>query len=270
MPLLPTTDARAGSHSAGGEDVYSFTRRPAWVVMHLVVFGIAVSFLSLGRWQLERLNERQEVNEQISKRLAGEATEWVAGSFGKPPEYVRLEMTGEFRPAEEVLLRSQVNLGRPGFDVLTPFYLDDATAVVINRGWVPFDLDQPPVGEAPPPVGIVTVNGYVRHPLVRTRVPGGVSDGIVSSVDLAAIGQLTDAGLEAFYLELIAIEDHTAALPIIDSGVDLSDGPHLAYAVQWFAFTAVGVVGYAALIRSTARRRRGLSRRGEPRPPDPL
>ena len=248
--------------------MYSFLRRPAWVVMHLVVFGIAVSFLLLGRWQLERLNERQATNEQISQRLDDEATGWLAGSFGKPPEYVRLEMTGEFRPAEEVLLRSQVNLGRPGFDVLTPFYLDEATAVVVNRGWVPFDLDRPPVSEAPPPVGTVTVHGYVRHPLVRTRVSGGVQDGIVSSVDLAAMGQLTDAALESFYVELTEIEDHVSALPIIDSNVDLSDGPHLAYALQWFAFTVVGVVGYAALIRSTARRRRGLTRREEPRQPD--
>ena len=249
--------------------MYSFLRRPAWVFMHLVVFGIAVSFLSLGRWQLERLNERQAANEQISQRLDDEATEWLAGSFGKPPEYVRLEITGEFQPAEEVLLRSQVNLGRPGFDVLTPFYLDEATAVVVNRGWVPFDLDQPPVREAPPPVGTVTVRGFVRHPLVRTRVSGGVQDGIVSSVDLAAMEQLTGAALESFYIELTEIDDRVSALPIIDNSVDLSDGPHLAYAVQWFAFTVVGVVGYAALIRSTARRRRGLTRREEPRQPDP-
>ena len=249
--------------------MYSFLRRPAWVVMHLVVFGIAVAFLSLGRWQLDRLNERQAANEQISQRLDDEVTEWFAGSFGNAPEYVRLEMTGEFQPAEEVLLRSQVNLGRPGFDVLTPFYLDEVTAVVVNRGWVPFDLDQPPVREAPPPVGTVTVRGYVRHPLVRTRVSGGVQDGIVSSVDLAAMQQLAGATLESFYLELTEIGDRVSALPIIDNRVDLSDGPHFAYAMQWFAFTVVGVVGYAALIRSTARRRRGLTRREEPRQPDP-
>jgi cytochrome oxidase assembly protein ShyY1 len=237
--------------------------------MHLVVLCIAIAFLLLGRWQLARLDERQAANEQITQRMDDEETEWRAGSFGKPPEYVRLEMTGEFRAAEEVLLRSQVNLGRPGFDVLTPFYLDETTAVVVNRGWVPFDLDQPPVGEAAPPVGVVTVRGYVRHPLARAGATSGVQDGIVSSVDLAAIGLLTDATLEGFYIELTEVDESLSALPIIDNSVDLSSGPHLAYAVQWFAFTTVGVVGYAALIRSTARKRRSLNRREEPRQPDP-
>lgn len=266
---LPTIAARVASRSAESESVYSFLRRPAWVILHLLVLLIATAFVMLGRWQLERLGERGDENAQIARRLSEAPTEWLAGSSDIPPEYVRLRITGEFRPDEEVLLRSQVNLGRPGFDVLTPLYLDESRAIVINRGWVPFDLDRPPVAEAAPPPGTVTITGLVRHPLVEARAAGGIQDGVVSSVDLVALDEHTAAMLASFYVELTEIRGGNQALPIVDDAIDLSDGPHLAYAVQWFAFAAVGVVGYAALIRSTARRRGGVTRREEPRRPDP-
>ena len=46
----------------------------------------------------------------------------------------------------------------------------------------------------------------------------------------------------------------------------LDEGPHLSYAVQWFIFTTVAVVGYPLILR---RRARELEVEGEPdREPD--
>ena len=40
------------------------------------------------------------------------------------------------------------------------------------------------------------------------------------------------------------------AMPAADVQIDLSDGPHLSYAIQWFAFATILLVGYAAYVRS--------------------
>ena len=40
---------------------------------------------------------------------------------------------------------------------------------------------------------------------------------------------------------------------------ELTDGPHLDYALQWFAFATIAVVGYAVLLRREVRDERTAS-----------
>ena len=135
---------------------------------------------------------------------------------------------------------------------------------------MPLALDQVPVEEATPPDGVVAVDGYVRYPLAGASAGSG-SDGdshIFARVDLDRFDLRTDGDLEPFYLELTSMKPAGGSLPVTEGFPELSDGPHLSYAVQWFAFALVSTFGLAALIRSTARRRSRISRREEPQQPD--
>jgi cytochrome oxidase assembly protein ShyY1 len=38
---------------------------------------------------------------------------------------------------------------------------------------------------------------------------------------------------------------------------ELSEGPHLSYAIQWFSFAVVALVGSAILVRRDRRAKRG-------------
>ena len=76
---------------------------------------------------------------------------------------------GIFDPGEEVLVRSQVHDGIAGWHVITPLVLADGRAVLVNRGWVPLEMDAVPVPAAPPS-GQVTVTGWVS--LTRVRRTG--------------------------------------------------------------------------------------------------
>jgi len=252
--------------------MYSFLRRPAWIALHLIVLAITIAFVSLGRWQLSRLEDRRVENVQVAERLAGAPTDWPVDTGGTPTEYSRIRLTGILEPAEEVLLRSQVSMGQPGYDLLTPLYLENGSVVVVNRGWVPLELDAPPIMQALPPEGPVSIEGFVRYPLAGSdsEVPGADEEPLVidSRVDLDRLDRQIQGEVEPFYVELTSIEPPAGSLPIPSDVPEITEGSHFSYAVQWFSFAAVSIVGYAALIRSTARRRGGLRRRAAPGRPD--
>ncbi len=242
----------------------AFARRPAWIALHVVVIAITVAFVLLGRWQLARLDERRTGNEVIAERLQAPVVEWNGDA--QPPEYTRIRLTGEFDPEDEVFLRSQVYLGQPGFDVLTPLHVAGGSTVLINRGWVPLEFERPPAGGAAPPAGTIVVTGLVRYPAAEPPGGGGEPP-VVSGFDFDALDRWVDGTLERFYVALSSVEPTGGELPVPEAEPEPSDGPHLSYALQWFAFALIAVVGYGALIRSTALRRAGVRRRGAPRPP---
>ena len=85
----------------------------------------------------------------------------AAGSDLDSLGHHRALATGTFDPESEVLIRSQVYRDVAGFDVITPLISDDGSAVLVNRGWVPLNMDQVPVTSASPPTGVVTIEGWL-------------------------------------------------------------------------------------------------------------
>ena len=47
----------------------------------------------------------------------------------------------------------------------------------------------------------------------------------------------------------------TGDLPKTTELPALTEGPHLSYAIQWFLFTIIGLVGYSGLVRKEAKER---------------
>src|SRR5687768_2570907 len=138
---------------------------PRWVLGHALVVAICVLFVNLGLWQVKRLEERRLENTVVSSRLAAapvpiEQLIAGAGTDLESLEFRRAVATGAFDTSEEVLVRSQVHAGTAGWHVITPLVLSDGRAVLVNRGWVPLEMDAVPVPVAPPS-GQVTITGWV-------------------------------------------------------------------------------------------------------------
>jgi surfeit locus 1 family protein len=172
-------------------------------------------------------------------------------------EFRRATATGEFQPDDEVLVRSQVHQGVAGFHVITPLLGEGGNAVLVNRGWVPLDADQVPVEAASPPDGTVTVTGWVRPTQTRGALgPSDPDDGrlvTMSRVDIDRIQEQVSYELDPVYLSMLG--DLEGDLPIAAPAPSFDDeGPHLAYAIQWFSFALIGLVGYFFLLRRAARR----------------
>lgn len=240
--------------------------RPRWLAAHTVVLAIAVVFVWLGLWQLDRLEERQLENELGEQRLNSEpASLEVAVETTEDLDslqYRRVIVTGEFDPANEVLVRSQVYRGSAGFHVITPLVPTSGEtvtgeAVLVNRGWVPLTLDEVPVTGAPPPSGIVTVEGWVEpsqsQPTFGPEDPAEGRLTTVSRVDVNRIQSQVPEPLMPVYVVELAERDTELPVPVDPPDFE-DEGPHLAYAIQWFGFAIVGLVGYFFLARRQLRR----------------
>ena len=237
-----------------------FLWSPRWVIAHVVVLAVCLACVSLGAWQLDRLAERRLANQVNAVRYEQPAIPLEEALIGSGDdvdslEYRHVSATGVFNPEEEVLVRSQVRQSKAGFDVVTPFETDSGV-LLIDRGWVPLEFDSVPVAAAPPPEGAVTVEGMVRLSGKGTSPEGqpGERQTVIRRVDVSLLDSQIEGELVPFYLQLVGSQS-VAVLPVPASPPDFSDeGPHLSYAVQWFSFALVGILGYGFLIRRSLRR----------------
>jgi cytochrome oxidase assembly protein ShyY1 len=238
--------------------VYRFLRRPGWVFTHVLIAVIAAVLVSLGFWQLRRLDQRQATNAAIRQRLAAPPVELADVEAGTGAlAYRRVSVTGEYRAEAEVLLSGRSRDGVPGHHVLTPLITQDGATVVVDRGWVPFELDEPPIEPAAPPAGEVRIEGTLRRPRTASGFGprGGGRLDYVSAVDLDRLAdQLPGQPYPAYVVLRDQSPASTGQLPRTLQPPELAEGNHLSYAVQWFCFAAVALAGYVGLVRHVARR----------------
>jgi surfeit locus 1 family protein len=129
--------------------------------------------------------------------------------------------------------------------------------VIVDRGWVPIDMDAPGQEGAAPPAGEVVVHGVLRKTEVRgrfgpTEAPEGLLEQI-ARVDIARLNEQTTSELLPVYIELTDQDPpQSVEYPVIVPLPQPTEGPHRGYAVQWFLFTVVVIVGYPILLRRTA------------------
>lgn len=242
--------------------MYSFLRTPRWIAALTTVFVIVLVFLSLGRWQLQRHNEVKLDNAIGASRLGEDPLPLgqVMGAVGDSIdslEYRRVTAIGTFDAAEEVLVRNQVDDGLAGFHVVTPFTFETGT-ILVNRGWVPLVFDTPPIDAAPPPTGEVEIELILRSSQERPSIgrvePEGRLD-VINRIDLERLSEQVD-GLAPVWGQLVDVGEVGNTRGDLPRPVSIptfaDNGPHFAYAIQWFLFAAIATLGPVFLIRSSA------------------
>lgn len=220
-------------------------RRVLPPVLGLLFAGL---FVSLGFWQLRRLHERQAHNQQI-ERARAEPPIVLAPDAGAVQPGHQVIARGRYDRDHEIILRGRAWQNAPGIFVVTPLRLEGDTAVLVNRGFVPAPdavtadvdtLDEP---------GMLTVRG-VAEP-IETRSDGGkpitrYNQVTWSALDLTALRERLPYPI--FPIVVQQTPDSTLPrLPRRMAPAALDDGPHLSYAIQWFSFALIALVGGAIL-----------------------
>lgn len=231
------------------------SRRWRWAT--LVIMAMALVMLRLGIWQLDRLGQQRAENTRIEQRLAGAPLALVGQPLDPAQdEYRRVVVRGTFDHANSVLLRNRARQGAPGVHVLTPLRIENSEqAVLVDRGWLPLEAAAPETRQQFEVGGTAEIQGIVRAPETRTspvsaqdRVPDGGRLDAWYRPDVARIAAQMPYPLLPFYVEAEQPPDQPLGLPRPDPQLELSDGPHLNYALQWFAFTITLLGGYAAFV----------------------
>lgn len=225
------------------------TVRPRAVLTLAIPFACAALFVRLGVWQLSRLHEKRAFNAVLSARLAAPAVEATSlpadTALG---HYRRVFAGGALLYDREVVYAGRSHDGAPGVDLLTPMKIaGHDTVLMVNRGWA-YSADAASLdGSRWKEADSETVAGYAETFTGKER---GSTPHRVHVLDHAAIQAMVGLPVASYILVQTSdsaghADSALARLPV----PALTEGPHESYAVQWFSFALVAVVGGVALSR---------------------
>lgn len=230
----------------------------------LVAGLVAIACVRLGFWQLERLDERRERNAQIESRM-DEPARPLAGlrsDFGDDPAELAFRhaiVEGNYRTADEFTSVGRVYGDLKGQLVATPVDLADGSVLIVVRGIVPGGTTGPPMDGYEPPSTAVVLEGRLSAGEEPSRISEpGPSDGHLTSLsrlDLAYVDEWIDGDVLPFSLLLDEQRPQgQASQPVAIPNEELTEGSHLGYAVQWFAFAIIAFIGGIGLVLRAGRR----------------
>jgi surfeit locus 1 family protein len=222
-----------------------------WRLPTIAVIAGMILLARLGFWQLDRLDQRRVKNAALVAAL-----EWEPVNLNEavlPDDLIPLKdrdvvAQGEFDFAHQGIVKLQTFQGQPGVNLVAPLVLAGGdTAVLVDRGWVPEDNNYAVYNESSPQ----TINGYIA--LTQTLNREGASSTLTDElawyrVDIAAIQTQMPYKLLPIFIKQAPDENNDQPPRRSEREVDLSEGPHLGYAVQWFLFSTILGVMYIALV----------------------
>lgn len=230
---------------------------PRGVFGTAVVLLVAAACVWLGFWQLDRRAQRATLNAGIAARMADapveltrsprDTAEWL---------YRRVRISGSPDTDRAIVLPGRLYRGSPGAHVVLPVPLGPREAVLVDYGWVPaadgatvdlaaLDLNRPldAIGLVLPFPG--------EEPGARTTTLTGAADSgfrrVWFAMDTEALRRQFPYELGNVHLQLLPA-DSAPRFPVRQAAPELDAGPHLGYAIQWFSFATIAIVGWLVIV----------------------
>jgi surfeit locus 1 family protein len=228
----------------------------SWILATLFILAGSALCARLGIWQLDRLAQRRAFNEHylLMSTMSPLTLKTAPQEDLTSMEYRAVVVTGTFDFEHQVALRNRYHGDQYGYHLLTPLILSDGTAVIVERGWIPAEGNATPVDwrkyDQP---GEQTIFGQIRLGQAKPDL-GGVPD-----PELAP-GQTRLDFWNIVNLERISLQVPNKLLPVFiqpnpdetraeppypyQPEIEITEGPHFGYALQWFTFALILLVGY--------------------------
>jgi surfeit locus 1 family protein len=229
----------------------------AWLLTTLLVFIGSAICVRLGIWQLDRLKQRRAFNAQV---ISMRAAEILNLNQNLPTDISSMEwravtVTGKYDFENQVALRNQYNGDQYGYHLITPLRFGNGTAVLVDRGWIPAD------GNATPKdwrkydeSGLITVTGQIRLGQEKPAFGGVADEGtghldVWNNLNIVRISGQSPYPILPVYIQPNEIENDSVPPIPFQPVVELTEGSHFGYALQWFAFATILFVGYPFFLR---------------------
>jgi cytochrome oxidase assembly protein ShyY1 len=227
-------------------------RREPWSFLKtLVALGLILLCLWAAQWQYHRGVDRHARNNIIEERIARDAIELdQIDSVLANNEWQSVITSGTFDEKRQILLRNRYSEGKYGYEVLTLFTSDTGKKFWVDRGWVQAGATAttPPV-VSKVPLNEVTITGRFR---LDSSLPRGSFFALPGSGEnlVSELNAQSQLNTEKFYLDLLSGSEPSLTPAVTAQLPSLSDGPHMAYALQWIFFGGLVIYG-RFLIRRT-------------------
>jgi cytochrome oxidase assembly protein ShyY1 len=232
------------------------TRLIGWVAAVVVI----VCFCQLGRWQLQRMHQKEAL---LAQQVPARAQSMPLGqALAAPPVLRWIEDQGTYLPGL-VLLDNQTRQGRAGVKVYQPFLSSDGARVLVDLGWVPMPPDR-----VLPHLPLLSGSAHVAGLLAPAPATGLALGPVLSATNQPGVWLASrmpaDALATALALPAHSLPQRVLRLdPALPGGYardlellpnTLPPSRHLGYAVQWFGLALTVLV--VALILEFRQRRR--------------
>jgi surfeit locus 1 family protein len=215
---------------------------------------VALVCLALGLWQMDRLRQRRAAN-VVALEARSAPPVRLEGGVPLPVSLDgrRVSATGHYDHVHDVVLRGKAYRGSPGVEIVSPLVLDGGrTAVLVNRGFVPTPDAVTVQTDSVREFGRVRVEGTALTVLSGSGAPLERNGGTTwTRLDLDALSKRMPYQLAPIYIR----QSPDTALPRFPRRLDplpIDDGPHLSYAIQWFAFAVMALVFGAVILKKKA------------------
>lgn len=237
---------------------WSFLRSGRWLGYYVLFLIFAIACVFLGNWQFDRRAEARAEIDRIDTNYDAPA---IALAQALPPDqpfdedthkWQTIYATGSYLD-DVYLVRNRPGPNSVGSDLVQGFRTLDGTVLFIDRGWVnvdAVDVDEAAIAALPRGAeGETTVEARLRESEadIEGRSVSGITIARIVSGELARMADVEDAAYTQAYGMLVSEQpagDH-GTLP---TKPERDEGPHLSYALQWYVFIMIALVGviYAA------------------------
>ncbi len=254
--------------------MYRFLLTSRWLGAAALTVVASVVMVILGNWQLDRYRERTGINDRVDAAAAVDPVPLTtvmsaptqAGTAGpnanKSVAWTKVTLSGRYDTANEIQARGRTVASKVGFEILTPLILDDGTAVLVDRGWVPAPAGGARVSPEVPaaPDGRVTVVGQI-HLSESRPAPVERRDGRLDTRRVNLPRLATELPYPVYGSYVLLTEQSPAADPaFVPIPIPHEDAwQNGGYAVQWWIFA-----GMVYVLFGWQARREALERVGGP------
>jgi surfeit locus 1 family protein len=249
-----------------------------WFFITLAVLGGVAACIRLGFWQLDRLAERRALNARVEAQIQAAPLNLnqqipTAGQL-YDMEYRSVTVTGSYDASQELVLVNQVNGDQLGYQVFTPLKIAGSnTVVLVERGWIPPEDGDPAIRQKYAEIGQVTVQGILRRSQDQpnfggmanpTLAPGAAHLDAWNYINISQVQKQMPYPILSLYIQEAPSADWSG-MPVRQMSLpQITEGPHMGYAIQWFLFAAVLAGGYPVFVkRQLGRKAQHNEKRGD-------
>jgi cytochrome oxidase assembly protein ShyY1 len=223
---------------------------PSWP-MTLITLVLLTVFVSLGRWQWHRGEQKQQVWAEFERHT--DAPQDGDRGIDALPLFSSVSLRGSYDADRQFLIDNRSHKGRPGYEVLTLFVSSAGRGLLVNRGWLPFsgyrdrlpDLSMKSTRD-------LAISGRVAElpaaGLASGRAPPAPGDRWPKLTSFPTHEELQAALGMPLERHIVLLDQQSPGGYVREwQPPGLEPMRHFSYAIQWWGFAVLLLVLYFAL-----------------------